>query len=273
MRKFVLIALSFCFTGILMGCSKTVAMVNNQPVTQKELDSELEKAGGKNMLETLINRKLVEQDATTKHVQVTDQEVDDQLNQLKKNFSPADQQSLTGDRLKELRDQIRFNLTLQKSILANVPEAQIRATFDKNKDLLPEVELSVIVAADEKQAGAIVDELHRGKDFAAMASQFSLDPQGRSKGGYVGFLPKGTLQQMSPDIAKAAFSLSPGEISAPVKTQKGYYILKVQSRKDTYEELKTDVERQIAADRAKSYLDDLRNKAKIDYKGEYAKKG
>jgi len=269
-RIFFIIALSLIV--FFPGCAKTVAIVNGQGVTQKELDQELEKAGGKNMLDTLIGRKLVEQDASTKGVSVSSQEVDEQLNDLKKTFSPADQQSLNGDKLKMLRDEIQFQILLQKSIMAKVPDSEIKNYYDKNKDVLPEAELGVIVVGDVKQANAIEDEIHRGKDFAGMASQFSLDPNGRQRGGYVGYLSRGSLGQLSPQLAAAAFSVKSGETTPVIKTPKGYYIIKVLNKRTTYEELKNEVERQMAAERVKTYIDDLHTKAKIDYKGEYAKR-
>src|ERR1700738_2310654 len=99
MRQITLFALILSFV-FFYGCTKTVATVNGEAVTQQQLDHELERAGGKNMLETLIGQKLVEEDATAKHVAVTDAEVDSQFADLKKSFTPADQQALIGDKLK-----------------------------------------------------------------------------------------------------------------------------------------------------------------------------
>jgi len=270
MRKFSFLGLLAVMMLFFYGCSKPVATVNGKPVTERELDRELERAGGKNMLETLISQKLVEQDAAAKHISVSDQEVEKQIEELKKTLGPTEQQNLTGDKLKMIRDNIRFNILLRKTITASVSEADKKAYFEKNKDVLPEVELSAIVVADEKQAQAIEQELKRGKDFASLSREFSIDPMGRERGGYVGFASKGNLAQLSPSLAQAAFSLKPGEVSGIVKTPKGFYILKIASMRDTYDQLRDEVERQIASDRAKGYLDDLRAKAKVAYKGEYA---
>lgn len=270
MRKFLAWGLFVFALSFIYGCSKTVATVNGQAITERQLDRDLERAGGKSMLDTLVGRKLVEQDAANKHVAVADQEVEKQVKELKKSLGPSEQQNLTGDKLKAIRDDIRFNILMRKAIIASVPDSEKRAYFEKNKDLLPEVELSAIVVGDEKQGQAIQQELERGKDFASLAREFSLDPVGRERGGYVGFASKGNLEQLSPALAEAAFSLDAGQVSDLIKTPKGFYILKVLSKKDSYDQLKDEVERQMASDRAKGYLEELRAKAKISYKGQYA---
>lgn len=254
----------------LFGCGKTVAVVNGQNVSQKELDAQLEQVAGKNVLDSLITRKLVEQDAAKKHIRVTDLEIEKQLDIMKKSLTAAEQASLTPQKLKELRDEIRFNILTRKAIMAGVPESQIKTFYEKNKDVLPEAELSVIVVSDKNQADAIIEELKRGKEFSSMAGQFSLDAVGRERGGYVGLTSEGNLKALSPALAKAAFALGPGEISPPIKTGKGFYILKVLTKKTSFEDLQSEVERQMASDRAKTYIDDLKAKAKIDYKGDYA---
>lgn len=272
MRPFFSLILIFIIGSFLLGCAKTAATVNGQRVTQKDLDRELEKAGGKNMLESLISKKLVEQDAAAKHITVAPEEVNQQLNEIKKGLTPVDLQTMTGEKLQQVREEVHFNILLRKAITSKISENDIRAYYEKNKDLLPEVELSVIVVSDPRQAAAILADLQRGKDFATLAGEFSLDPAGRARSGYVGYLSKGNLQQLSPALAQAAFSLKSDQVSPVIKAPRGYYILKVLNKRETYDQLKNQIERQMASDRAKTYLDDLREKAKIDYKGEYVKK-
>lgn len=271
MRRFLLILGAFSFSIFLFGCSKTVATVNGQAITQQSLDTELERAGGKNMLESLVTKKLVEEDAAAKHVSATDQEVEQQFQDFKKTLGPTELQNLTPDKVQNLKDDLKFNILLRKAIMAKIPENEIQNFYNKNQDGLSEVELSAIVVADENQAKAISAELNQGKDFGTLAGQFSIDPAGRQRGGFVGYVPKGQLEQLSPALAQAAFALNVGQVSEPIKTPKGYYLLKVTNKKITFDQVKDEVERLMASERAKSYIDDLRDKAKIDYKGEYAK--
>ena len=79
--------------------------------------------------------------------------------------------------------------------------------------------------AARKKAEEIRKELDGGKDFAQLARQFSQDAVTASKGGDLGYVERG---QMVPGFDEAAFSLKPCELSAPVRTVKGYHIIKVE---------------------------------------------
>ena len=81
-------------------------------------------------------------------------------------------------------------------------------------------------ASARTKAEGIKKELDQGKDFAKLAAQHSRDPLTASKGGGLGYFERG---QMLPEFDEAAFSLKPGEVSAPVRTAKGFHIIKVEA--------------------------------------------
>jgi peptidyl-prolyl cis-trans isomerase D len=81
-------------------------------------------------------------------------------------------------------------------------------------------------ASARARAEGIKKELDEGKDFAKLAAQHSRDPLTASKGGDLGYFERG---QMLPEFDEAAFSLKPGEVSAPVRTAKGFHIIKVEA--------------------------------------------
>lgn len=63
-----------------------------------------------------------------------------------------------------------------------------------------------------------------GADFAKLAGEFSQDPGSVSNGGDLGLAGRG---QFVAPFEQALFSLKPGEISAPVKTEYGYHLIKL----------------------------------------------
>jgi peptidyl-prolyl cis-trans isomerase SurA len=88
---------------------------------------------------------------------------------------------------------------------------------------------------------AIRDSLMRGEDFAAMALRNSEDPTSGANGGDLGWVGR---RKFVPEFEAVAFSITPGELSRPLRTQFGYHLLKVlgerspKSFEDSRQELK-----------------------------------
>ena len=76
----------------------------------------------------------------------------------------------------------------------------------------------------KKQAEAVLKKAQSGSDFTALAKVFSQEPGARQTGGDLGFFTHG---QMVKPFSDAVFSMKPGEIRGPVKTQYGYHIIKL----------------------------------------------
>ncbi len=74
----------------------------------------------------------------------------------------------------------------------------------------------------------IRNDILAGEDFGGMAQDYSEDKATAEKGGDLGWFKKG---MMVPAFEEAAFSLKPGEISEPIKTQFGWHLIKVTDRK------------------------------------------
>lgn len=82
-----------------------------------------------------------------------------------------------------------------------------------------------LVAAARKKAADIHERALAGEDFSELAKQHSEDPS-RNQGGYLGTFGRGRMVKPFED---AAFNLKAGEISAPVRTDFGWHIIKVEN--------------------------------------------
>ncbi len=86
-----------------------------------------------------------------------------------------------------------------------------------------------------EKALKIREEILAGKDFNAAAFEYSEDPSAKSNRGNLNYFSG--FQMVTP-FENAAFSLSPGEISAPVKTAFGYHLIKVHDVRENRGEIK-----------------------------------
>jgi len=86
-------------------------------------------------------------------------------------------------------------------------------------------------AAAKAKAQGILDQLHHGADFAALAKANSDDPGSKDNGGELGFFQRG---KMVPAFENAAFALQPGQISGLVKTSFGYHIIQVEEKQTAH---------------------------------------
>ena len=114
-----------------------------------------------------------------------------------------------------------------------VTDEAVHARYDRDiagKPGEPEVHASHILVANEADAVAIIAELKKGGDFAAIAKARSSDP-GAAQGGDLGWFKKG---DMLPEFADAAFALQPGQITdKPVHTQYGWHVIRMEERRTT----------------------------------------
>ena len=162
------------------------------------------------------------------------------------------------------------------------PEAQLRAEYESRKATfaVPEqvVAAHILVkpeegkgpegdAAAKAKAEKLADRAKKGEDFAKLANENTDDPSGKGSGGQ---LPPFSKGQMVPEFDEAAFSMAPGEIRGPVKSQFGYHVIKLVSKipahSKTFEEARPQLtaelsERMSAAEterRARALADRIR---------------
>lgn len=116
--------------------------------------------------------------------------------------------------------------TIEMKLETAISDAEIQAAYDEQYgDLDPQEEFNAshILVATEEEALAIVEELAGGADFAATARTKSTGPSGPN-GGELGWFGTG---MMVPDFEAATIALGLGEVSAPVQTQFGWHVIRL----------------------------------------------
>jgi peptidyl-prolyl cis-trans isomerase C len=100
-----------------------------------------------------------------------------------------------------------------------------------------------------------------GADFAAVAREESDDTGSAANGGDLGFFRRG---QMVPTFETTAFTLKPGEVSDPLKTQFGFHIIKVEEKEaKSFDEVKGEIEKRLRPEMAQKAVEDLKAKASV----------
>lgn len=115
-----------------------------------------------------------------------------------------------------------------------VTEDQEKAYYNANKTQLTEkpntIHAAHIIVATEPEAIAIKKRLDAGEDFAKVAKEKGTDAT-KENGGDLGDIPYNDAQ-MDKTFMAAAIALPKGKISAPVKTQYGWHIIKAIDKKE-----------------------------------------
>lgn len=118
------------------------------------------------------------------------------------------------------------NDAMQRVAEAAVTDEALQAAYDESfAEAEPQREFSAahILVASEEEAQAIVAELEGGADFAALARERSTGPSGPN-GGDLGWFGLG---QMVPPFEAAVVALEPGQVSAPVQTEFGWHVIRL----------------------------------------------
>lgn len=172
-------------------------------------------------------------------------------------------------RLAMIEDRLIQDAYEQKEIGRQITPAALKTRYDKHvAGLAPEDEVNArhVLVKTEDEAKAIIADLKKNGDFAKIAKEKSTDTGSGANGGELGWFKK---SDMVPEFSEAAFKLKKGEVTpAPVKTQFGFHVIKLDDRRpaqpptfeEMEEELRTEMEREVGA----QMINQMREKAKIE---------
>ncbi len=153
---------------------------------------------------------------------------------------------------------------------ATVSDAEIQAEYDKFKGQASGTEYRVrhILVEKEDEAKALTAQLKAGAKFEDLAKKSSKDPGSAENGGDLDFAGASAYV---PEFSQAMVKLKKGETTeVPVKTQFGYHIIRLEDTREAkfppLAEVKPQIQQRLAQQKAGAFRDELRAKAKTDYK-------
>jgi len=286
---------------------RVVAVVNEDVITQSELDDLLRPVYSQfqtvykgedlmnklsqarlDLLNQLIEDKLIYQEAQEKGVTVSEEEINAQIDRFKKRFkseaefkSVVSQQGLNINKLKEkYRQQIavrKLNYFEVKNRVIISPK-EIREYYEENLEQFEKddqvkllgITIRKSVSKDKTEdkeakvkADQILANLKRGSDFETIATTQSEDFQA-STGGDYGFVSRGELAS---EIDEIIFALKTSQLSPVIETEVGFHVFKVVEKlakeKKSLEDVRKNIRDAIYRDKARKRFQEWVNELKV----------
>lgn len=249
-----IIAIPAALVLLLAGCgdsSNYVATVDGDKILQTELDKALREQYGAEVLDTLINNKIIALEAEKEGITVSDNAIQAEYDELVESYGGKEalQEALDANGLtvESVKDNIRM-YQLTKDVIAksiDISDEELQHYFEEHKDdygQQEQVAASHIFLEDEATAKQVEEKLKAGEDFAELAKTYSIDTDTREDGGDLGYISRG---QMDEQFEATAFALEKGAVSGVVQSAEGYHIIKVTGQVPAQEAVFEDVKDEV----------------------------
>jgi peptidyl-prolyl cis-trans isomerase C len=149
-----------------------------------------------------------------------------------------------------------------------VTDADAKAEYDKYvaANAGKEYRARHILVAKEEEAKAIIANLKKGGKFEDLAKKQSKDPGSGANGGDLDWA---NAKSYVPEFSEAMVKLTKGQTTqAPVKSQFGFHVIRLDDVRDAqlpkFEDVKAQIQQQMQQERLSKFQDDLRTKAKVE---------
>ncbi len=250
----------------------------------------------RNVLEKLIEEKLIDQEVKKSGIKVLSKEIEAALEEVRRRNAATQEdleKALAADGLTLETYKKQIEKSLQRRRLINwsvkvetkVGEKEIRDFYQKNRDryrpnesyrpshilfVIPKGATPEEIREIRKKCQAVLEKIKGEGDFGEMALLYSEDASNKDRGD-LGYFKKGELV---PAFEREALRLKIGEVSGIVRTESGFHIIKLLDRKGVeplpFEEVRERVQADYFENEMekafKQYLSTLKEKSVIDIK-------
>jgi len=258
--------------------STVLARVDQHNITWREVAEECMARYGRDVLENIINRTIIQQACARRGITITKQEVLNEVRRIAKKFNLTPEnwyQMLQAERgispVQYHRDIIWPMLALKKIAgkKIKVNEEDMRLGFEKHYG--PRVKAKMIMFENMRRAREVHNKLlQHPQDFERLAQRHSIEPNSRALGGDIPPIPRHSGNKK---LEEAAFKLRPGEISPVVQIGfNRFVILKSEGRTEpkisNLDEVRHELYSQLLEEKTQQAVaqifDKLKREARVD---------
>ena len=236
--------------------------------------------------ENVIERVLINQEAKKYEGQVSSEEIESALSELKRQYGGEEQfrrqfEGMDDNKIKEdIELQIRVERMFQDVCrdLAEPLDDAVLEYYEENKEqftsaeqvrvahIVKHIDWQTDEAAAYETTRRAEDELKDGAVFEVLVSKCSDCPE---NGGDLGYIMRGEMVEEFDDVV---FNLDVGEVSGIFRTRFGFHIAKVYGRKpvvvraleEVKDEITEGIKKQMREKAIDEFIDQLRSKARIE---------
>jgi parvulin-like peptidyl-prolyl isomerase len=233
--------------------ARPVALVNGAEVTRDQLAAECLSRHGMAVLETLVNRAIIEQACRRAGMAVTAQDVEAEVDAMSKRFNVPREKWIElikqerGVTPKQYAEDIVWPMIALRRLAAAAVEPtaeEIQEAFEKQFG--PAVKARIIVLRSREEAEKVhAQAVAAPGEFPALARQHSVDVASASANGWVQPI---RLHSGEPQFDRAAFALEPGQISTVVQVADQFIIIKCEGHLPADTVPVADVQGKLAAE-------------------------
>ena len=151
-----------------------------------------------------------------------------------------------------------------------ISDADAKAEYDKFKAQSSGTEYRArhILVEKEDEANALLKQIVAGANFEELAKKHSTDKGSGANGGDLDFAKADSYVA---EFSKAMVALKKGETTpAPVKSQFGWHIIRLEDTREAqfpaFDDVKPQIQQRLTQQKVQQYQEELRKKAKTDYK-------
>jgi len=253
---------------------QAAAVVGSTTITQAEWIGQLKHKYGKEVLDDMIDRATVFQEAERLGLTIDPKRIDAEVDKIKESYGP-DQDFQTalkqqaGTDLETLRQEITYQLLLQELATRDVviSEEDMLTQYNNHKDRYAkpmQAHVLQIVVSSRTEANQVLRELKAGANFSTLAKERSIDNVTAANGGDLGWISSAD-RDLPDNVKETIASVTPGEDSNPIPVDGQFVIVRVLERKDavqlSYDEVKDQIRRELAMAQVES-LDEVLDRLK-----------